>query len=40
MCLRVMRRAGTNAPAGAAYNKAFGLWLDEIKAIKAARQPG
>jgi hypothetical protein len=24
-----MRRAGTNAPVGANYNKAFGLWLDE-----------
>jgi len=27
--LRAMRRAGTNAPVGANYNKAFGLWLDE-----------
>jgi hypothetical protein len=24
-----MRRASTNAPVGANYNKAFGLWLDE-----------
>jgi hypothetical protein len=27
--LEAMRRAGTNVPVGAAYNKAFGLWLDE-----------
>jgi hypothetical protein len=29
--LRAMRRAGTNAPVGAAYNKAFGAWLDARK---------
>jgi hypothetical protein len=29
--LRSMRRAGTNQPVGAAYNRAFGLWLDEHK---------
>jgi hypothetical protein len=29
--LKAMRRAGTNAPVGSAYNKAFGSWLDEHK---------
>jgi hypothetical protein len=27
--MKAMRRAGTNAPTGSAYNKAFGQWLDE-----------
>jgi hypothetical protein len=27
--LKAMRRAGTNQPIGSAYNRAFGLWLDE-----------
>lgn len=32
---KAMRRAGTNQPVGAAYNKAFGGWMDEHAKLRS-----